>query len=349
MTRGHRLLRLGPIQIRFSSIAARRACLLVGLTVLAVAIGSEIGTYPVGALDIGAALSGQLDRIDALILLDFRLPRLVAALVSGAAFGAAGAIFQALLRNPLATPDIIGLAAGASAGAVMTIAFAGGAAWLPGEALLGGAFLGCLAAAVITFLLSLRDGLSIHRLVLVGIGVSFTLAALTDFLLTRMDILRAGDAAKWLAGSIDARSWPELALPIAGIGALLMAALWLQYHLNRMQMGDDLATSLGIPVNRTRIALSLVGVALTALAVTLAGPLPFVALIAGPIAKRIIGTNSAAIFSASLVGALITLCADIAARNALGSVQLPTGVFTALIGAPYFLALLFFQIKRGHL
>ncbi|WP_417671830.1 FecCD family ABC transporter permease [Roseibium sp.] len=337
-------LRIGALRLRVEPKLLVRGVLLGAVCLILAGAALNFGSYPVGVSDLAAALTGTLDRIDTLILLDVRLAHLAAALFAGLALGSAGAIFQALLRNPLATPDIIGFTAGASCGAVAIITLTGATAWM-----LGGAIAGGMLAALATFALSIKDGLSIHRLVLVGIGVSFTLGAVTDFLLTRTDIMSAGDASKWLAGSIDARSWSELALPAGAITALLVLALWLQYPLNRMQLGDDLAIGLGIPVATIRILISIVGIALTALAVSIAGPLPFVAFIAGPIAKRIIGTSSAAIFSAGLVGAVLTIGSDLAARNALGFVQLPTGVFTALVGAPYFLALLFFQSKRGKL
>ena len=344
MISGYFGLRLGPVSAllhrRALFVGATLSCVL--LAVALVALGT--GTYPIGFGQVWAVFAGRMDDIAELVVLDYRLPRLLAGIGCGAALGAAGAIFQSLLRNPLATPDIIGFTAGASCGAIAVIALTGTATWL-----LAGALTGGFAAAALVFALAWRDGLSPYRLILTGIGISFTLVAFSDYLLTRIDIMRAADATKWLAGTIDARNWNDIGLLLVGVLVLLPIALSQQFVLQRLQFDDDVAAGLGLRLSRARLMLACTGVALTALAVSVAGPLPFIALISAPIARRLLKTASPAVFSAALIGAVITVLADFAARNALGFIQLPTGVFTALIGAPYFLGLLIVQSRRGYL
>ena len=342
MMSGYTSLRLGPfsalVHTRSLCAGAVLLCVLVSTAVLAIGTGA----YPVGIFDIGAVLRGEADRIAELIVLDYRLPRLVAGLCSGAALGAAGAIFQSLLRNPLASPDVIGFTAGASCGAVAIVAVTGSSVFLVPGALGGG-----LIAAALAFALSWRGGLSPYRLVLIGIGLGFTLSAITNFLLTRTDILRAADALKWLAGSIDAASGDQVVLLVAGLALLLPFALWQQFSLSRLQIDEDVAAGLGIRVQRARVLIALAGVALTGLAVSVAGPLPFVAFVSAPIARRLAGTASAAVFTAAMVGAIITVLADLAATTLVAGTRLPTGVFTALVGAPYFVGLLIAQSRKG--
>ncbi len=344
MTGLRKTMQIGSLAIRYDRAAAIGALILLAATGALAILALSIGGYPLGFNGLVAAVSGRLEGMDSLILLDVRLPRLAAAIISGLALGAAGALFQALLRNPLATPDILGFTAGAGCGAVAVAGAGGASAWL-----LTGALSGGIVAAAATFLFAYKGGLSVYRLVLVGVGMSFLFSGVTDYLLSRTDLLTAADAAKWLAGSINVQGWSGIAIPAALTLLMLPLVVWLQFLLDRMRLGDDMAVALGVPVNAARWLVALTGIALTAIAVSVAGPLPFVAFISGPIAKRFVGTGSATVIPASLVGAFVTVAADIAARNLLGFVQLPTGIFTALVGAPYFLALLFLRSKSGQI
>jgi iron complex transport system permease protein len=261
----------------------------------------------------------------------------------GACLGMAGAIFQTLLKNPLASPDIMGFTAGAGVGALSCVVL------FSGSYLVLGAIAGGLITATLVLFLSWRSGLNTYRLVLVGIGFNFLLVAILDLILSRIDINQAMEMNKWLAGTLNATHWQHVKQLVIGLLLLLPLVFFLQFKLNLLAFDDDLATALGIEVNKVRLAIIIVGVLLTALAVTVAGPLPFIAFVSGPIARRLLKNSGAVLFTAGLVGALVTLLADTCARYLGLWVNMPTGVFTALIGAPYLLWLLASQIRRGQL
>jgi iron complex transport system permease protein len=324
----------------------RTTGLIVSLIFLLVslAIGSLlIGSFAMNLNQIVSAAQGELGSISQMILLDYRLPRTLAAMLVGACLGMAGAIFQTLLKNPLASPDIMGFSAGAGVGALSCVVL------FSGSYLVLGAIAGGLITATLVLFLSWRSGLNTYRLVLVGIGFNFLLVAILDLILSRIDINQAMEMNKWLAGTLNATHWQHVKQLVIGLLLLLPLVFFLQFKLNLLAFDDDLATALGIEVNKVRLAIIIVGVLLTALAVTVAGPLPFIAFVSGPIARRLLKNSGAVLFTAGLVGALVTLLADTCARYLGLWVNMPTGVFTALIGAPYLLWLLASQIRRGQL
>ena len=319
-------------------------CLLVAAMAL---LALTLGSYPVGVSELWAALTTRAGAIEGMILLDHRLPRILVAIGAGAALGLSGALFQSMLRNPMASPDVIGFNAGASCGAVLAILLFGSARMVLPWALLGGLV---SAALVIALAWDRRPGggLDPYRLILVGIGASLTLGATSDLLLSMTDEQRAADMAQWLTGSLKARQLSDAALIWGGLLALTPVVAWLQFPLNRLTLPDDMALGFGLPLPLLRLGITCTGVLLAALAVSVAGPLPFVAFVAGPIARRVLGTAAPALFAAALVGALVTLGADTAARL-VPLVQLPAGVFTAVIGAPVLMWLLFTQFRKGAL
>ncbi|MEM9550930.1 MAG: iron ABC transporter permease, partial [Pseudomonadota bacterium] len=260
----------------------------------------------------------------------------------GIAFGLAGELVQSLLRNPLASPDIIGFTAGAGFGAVLSVVIVGtGAFVLPG-AVAGGAV---AAAAVLVF--SWQRGVRPEQLVLTGIAVSLTVSVLTDLLITRLDANSAADLVKWLIGSFGATT-PSVRLTLwGGIFLLLPLALWHQFALARVSHGGELAQSQGIDPRRNRLVTLCLAVALVALAVASAGPLPFVAFVSGPIAHGLNRAPRPTLFTAALVGSAITLLADMASRSLPGGFSLPAGIFTALIGAPVLLWVLYLQSRKA--
>ncbi|WP_264211204.1 FecCD family ABC transporter permease [Leisingera thetidis] len=334
------------LRISGLSLQISRHSLLAGLAaaaVLAAAAGLALllGSYPLSLAGILDALLGKGGGLHRLIVLDLRLPRILAALGAGAAFGLSGAMFQVMMRNPLAAPDVIGFNAGASCGALCAMMLTGGM-------VLPGAIAGALLTAAAVTLLAWKDGLPPERLILTGVGASLALAAAADLLMSRMDVLSAADMAQWLAGSLNARTWRDAALVWSGLAVLAPVVLWLHFPLARLAMDDGIATGLGLPLARLRLAVTATGILLAALAVSTAGPLPFVAFAAGPIARRLIPGGRPALLGAAACGALITLLADCAAR-AVPAVQLPAGVFTALIGAPLLLWLLIAHVRKGAL
>ncbi|MCP4822359.1 MAG: iron chelate uptake ABC transporter family permease subunit [Shimia sp.] len=328
----------------FSFKSNRRAVvaglLLLALTVFAGFLSLSAGSYSLSAGQLVQGLLGQLQGLENMIVRGHRLPRILVAIGAGAAFGMAGAMFQTMLRNPLASPDVIGFTAGANFGAL-------GAVLLTGGLILPGALAGGLLAAFAVTALAWHNGLQTNRLILVGIGVSLSLGAGADLLLSWTEERIAADMARWLTGTLNTRSYHDVALIWGGIALLVPLIGWLQFPLARLAMSDDTITGLGLSTSALRLTITGTGVALVALAVSVAGPLPFVAFVSGPIAPRIVGGGGPAVFAAALVGALVTLLADFAARS-VPFIQLPAGVFTALIGAPVLLWLLVVQFRKGN-
>lgn len=335
-------LRLG----RYSILLNRRA-MVVGLALALLAVAATLGAllqgrYPADLATILASLVGRADSIVQMIVIDNRMPRILTALGAGAALGLAGAMLQTMLRNPLASPDVIGFSAGGRCGALAAMLYWGESFVLPG------ALAGALVTALAVMALSWRYGIQPYRLILVGIGASMTLTALADLMMSRLDVLTAAEMAQWLVGTLSARNWDDVTMVWVGLLLLTPAALWLQFALARMAMDDDIATGLGLALLPLRLGVMVTSVTLVALAVTVAGPLPFVAFVSGPIARRLVRGARPAIFAAALIGGLVTLLGDTAAR-AVPIYNLPAGIFTALIGAPVLIWLLVVQIKKGKI
>lgn len=336
-----RALRLGPVSFVLQRRPLFAGAALLCLVVLGAGAALLNGSYPIKSSGVWLALTDRADAISAMIVLDQRLPRILTAIGAGAALGLAGAMFQTMLRNPLAAPDIIGFTAGANAGALLAVLLTGGM-------ILTGALAGGAATAVAVVALAWRDGLDTHRLILVGIGVSLSLGATADLLLSYTDENTAADMARWLTGTLHARSLKEAALVWGGLAVLAPFIVWLGFPLARMALSDDTAAGLGLALALLRLAVTTLAVCLVALAVSVAGPLPFVAFVAGPIARRLTGGGAPALLAAALTGAAVTLGADLAARS-IPMVRLPAGVFTAMVGAPVLVWLLWVQARKGRL
>ena len=305
--------------------------LLTGLTLVALGLGD----FPLTLGEVVSSLTGRGTRASDFIVYELRLPRVLAGLGVGFAFGMSGAVCQTMLRNPLASPDIIGITAGASAGAVLAILGLG----LSGVAVAGAAFGGALLTAVAIYLLSWRQGVSGLRLVLVGIGVAAVLYSVIDFLMTRAQIYEAQEALIWLTGSLNRAGTTGL-LPLAVVVALALALSPVAARtLSALQLGDDSAQALGVGVERSRLLLLLLAVALAAVATSVAGPVGFVAFVSAPIARRLTAEAGPGLVTAGLVGAAVVTLADLAGQNLL-PVALPVGVLTAAVGAPYLIYLL---------
>ncbi|MEO1110376.1 MAG: iron chelate uptake ABC transporter family permease subunit [Pseudomonadota bacterium] len=335
------ILRLSVLSLLLSKRAVAVGFGLSGLLALALLAAIMLGAYPMSSTQVLDSIRGQADAVARMIVIEHRLPRILTAIGAGAALGMAGAMFQTMLRNPLASPDVIGFTAGASCGALLAMILTGGM-------VLAGALVGGLSAAALVTLLAWKDGLHPYRLILTGIGISLTLTAGADLLMTKLDALTAAEMAKWLVGSLNTRSWGDVTLIWLGLLVLTPVALWLQFPLRRLAMADDVATALGIALTPARLAIAVTAIALVALAISVSGPLPFVAFVSGPIARRLVKGGAPALLSAAMIGALVTLLADMAARS-IPMVQLPAGVFTAIIGAPVLMWLLLVQFRKGTL
>lgn len=326
--------------VRSARVTGRARGLTVGIVLGVVGfalfcLSISMGDFRVPLTDVVPAIFGAGDPAAQFIVGELRLPRALAAVLVGAAFGLSGALFQTMARNPLASPDFIGITSGASLAAVfgIVVLHAGG------NVVVVAAFVGALTSAAAIYLLAWKRGLSSYRLVLVGIGVAAAVDAGTAYLLTKARIYDVQSAVVWLTGSLNGRTWADVRPLALAMVVLVPATLALGPSLRLLMLGDETAAGLGLRVERSRLLLGLVAVALTALATAAAGPVEFVALLAAPIARRLVGSPLALVPSA-LVGAVLVLGADVVARQALPTTALPVGVVTGIIGAPYLLWLL---------
>lgn len=293
--------------------------------------------WGVGAGDVLAHLQHLLglggDRSFAVRL---RMPRAVMSIAVGAAFGVAGALFQVVLRNPLASPDIIGVTAGASLAGAWAILFAG----LAGGWVSLAAFTGAAGVAGLILLLSFTGELSGYRFVLVGVGLAFVCQSGIGYLITRSQVDDVRSALVWMVGSIGTPTWSSIGILALCLAVLLPMAGYAGWRLRAMQLGDESAAGLGVPVTRTRLLVLLVGVALAAVATAFVGPVAFVAFMSAPIARRLLPAAGAALLPSALVGAVVILTAELICQQLLTGLEVPVGIVTGVVGAPYLLWLL---------
>ncbi|MFT4012607.1 MAG: iron ABC transporter permease [Paracoccus sp. (in: a-proteobacteria)] len=324
----------------------RGAIILLALLVLASLLGLSAGQSWISPVDLIRDTLGGEGR-GALILGSFRAPRVLVALGAGACLGLSGALFQTLLRNPLASPDLLGFNPGAALAVVMATALGIGVP-MPLAAAAGG-----LGAGALVALLAYSPGRATPPLVLilVGLGVGVMATSAGQFAMTRLPQSTAAEAQRWLIGNLSGASWPQVA-QVWGLGlALALLALGLSGRLAVLELGEDLAAALGLRVERSRAALALTGVALAATGVSVVGPVAFVALMAGPLGSRLTGARSVSgrLLSAMGAGALILLLADVVGRSAVPAIELPAGIMTGILGAPYLLWRLSREMERGGL
>lgn len=308
---------------------------VVGLAVvLAVVVAARVllGDYTVTIPDFLRILTGTEIPGASYIVLESKLPRAVLGALVGVAFGVAGAIFQATLRNPLASPDIIGISLGASAAAVVAIVILG----LDGAVVSGVAVAGAVGVAVLVRLAAGTSG--DHRLVLVGIGVAAALQAVIQYVFTRVDEYDAQLVLRWLTGSVSRADWPTVRLLVVLLLVLLPVTAALARSLRATVLGEDAAAGLGVTPRRTDLLLVL-GVVLSAVGVAAAGPIAFVSFLAGPIA-RALNAGRTTLIGGGLTGAVIVVGGDYVADYLLVDINFPVGVVTGALGAPFLLWLL---------
>lgn len=327
--------------VRSARLQNRPRAILVTLGLLAslvavVCVALSVGDYPIPAGDVPSILLGFGAPDVTFIVNELRLPRVTCGLLVGLAFGISGAIFQSLVQNELASPDVIGITAGASTMAVIMIVVVGSTATQLSVA----ALFGALATAIAIYVLAYREGITGYRLILVGIGFAALLGALTEYLMLRAAKEELQRAGVWLVGSLNGRGWEQVA-PLAIMLTLLVpAALILRQSLRGLQLGDDAAAGIGVRVNVAKAALIVVGVALAAFATAAAGPVAFVAFVSAPIARRLLANGDPGLLVAGIFGALLLTSADVLARVGIGNFELPVGLITGIIGAPYLVWLL---------
>lgn len=314
--------------------------LVVGFGLFCLTI--SIGRVNIPVRDAASSLFGYGDPQTDFVIRTLRLPRTLAAVEVGIAFGLSGALFQALARNPLASPDIIGITSGASAAAVFTIVVLAGTT---AQVSLG-AFAGAALTATAIYVLAYRKGVSSYRLILVGIGLGAVLSACTSYLLTRADIYAAQEATVWLTGSLNGVTWTQIRPLTIGVLVLAPLALLSVRPLRMLLLGDETATGAGVHVEATRRLVLFVAVGLAAVGTAAAGPIAFLAFLSAPIARRMVNAPMAVVTS-GLVGAVLLLFADLLAHHVLPN-QMPVGIVTGLIGAPYLLVLLAMSNRVGR-
>lgn len=328
------------LRATWAAVGLLAAAVMVALTTVAV------GDYPLTLAEVVAVLTGTGKEFHRMIVLEWRAPVAVAAVLFGALLGIGGSIFQSLTRNPLGSPDVIGFDAGAYTAVVIMILVAGsGDYWsLAAAALTGG-----LLTALVVYLLANRRGIEGFRLIIVGIGVSAMLGSINAYLITRADIDDAMTVGFWGAGSITQVSWTGL-VPAAVLGCvLILCAAALTPALRQLELGDDAATTHGVSVVASRLALLITGVATTALVTAAAGPIGFIALVAPQLARRITGSPGVSTFSAAVMGALLLSCAHLLSLTiALTYRPVPVGLITVCLGGIYLMWLLVRETRKQN-
>ncbi|TDQ34633.1 FecCD family ABC transporter permease [Aureibacillus halotolerans] len=298
--------------------------------------------YPVQ--DVVRVLTGEEMKGATFAVNTIRLPRMVAGLLAGFAFGIAGNTFQTMLRNPLANPNVIGITAGSSAAAVFCIIILQASNTVVSIA----SVIAGLITVVLIYVLSKRKPFSVGRLILVGIGIQAMLNAAISYLLLVGAEQDIPSAIRWLSGSLNGSQMDEL--PPLAISVLICVPiiLFLSKDLSLLELGEQSAASLGVNTDRTRIILIVSSVVMIALATATTGPIAFVAFLAGPIAKRLVGVGFSNVLPAGLVGVNLVLAADLVGQFAF-EVRYPVGIITGILGAPYLLFLLIRMNRKGQL
>ena len=338
---GRSTIRVGPVSIvvrhRPAIVAAALSVVLLVVVIVALCVG---GTY-VTAADVLATLTGAETGYERLINV-LRLPRTLLAVAAGAAFGLAGALIQSVARNPLASPDIIGVTQGAGLAATIALTAGLGFGVLAPLSLAGG-----LLAAVLVIWVGSKHGLAAQRFVLAGIAIAVIIKSFTQIIMLAAPAIDAQRAQIWLVGTFAGRGWDEIAM----IGAALLIALpfllWASKATDTTALDDDTARGLGVRVTARRVVLAIIGVVLASVATANVGAIEFVALVAPQLARRLTRTERPPLWSAALAGAILAVLADWLGRTAFGSYQLPAGVLTAAIGGPYLIFLLLTRRKAS--
>ncbi|MGO4181782.1 FecCD family ABC transporter permease [Paenibacillus sp. TAF43_2] len=308
---------------------------LIALSILCLSIGGV--SIPVK--EIFLSLLGKNKEGSDLIIMQFRMPRIVAAVLVGAALAVAGAVLQGVIRNPLASPDLLGVTGGASVAVVafMTLFTGYSVHWIPFLAVAG-----AFVIAALNYALAWKNGVSPFRLVLIGIGISTAMGALTIFLLISGPAYLAAQVLNWMTGSIYGTSWKYIEVLWPWVAIFIPLSILYAKELNVQSLGEATAIGLGSRLQLSRMILLFYSVALAGAAVGIAGTISFLGLLAPHMARKLIGHSYKLVIPVSaLLGAMILLLADLAGRTLFQPLDIPAGVFTAGIGAPFFMYLLF--------
>ncbi|MCE7445142.1 iron-enterobactin ABC transporter permease [Klebsiella pneumoniae] len=312
--------------------------LLMAASLLISLLGLAQGPVPLTIDQVFSALFGDAPRNVAMVVNEWRLPRVLMALLIGAALGVSGAIFQSLTRNPLGSPDVMGFNTGAWSGVLVAMVLFGQNL----TAIALAAMAGGVLTSLVVWLLAWRNGIETFRLIIIGIGVRAMLVAFNTWLLLRASLETALSAGLWNAGSLNGLTWGKTWPSAPLILLMLVSSALLVRRMRLLEMGDDTACALGVQVERSRLLLMLVAVVLTAASTTLAGPISFIALVA----PRLSGTARWGLTQSALCGALLLALADYGAQRLFMPWQLPVGVLTVSLGGIYLIALLIQESRK---
>ena len=308
--------------------------ILLALSLAVAVVSLRLGKFPVTAQEVIDALQGQGRKIVQVVVVKWKLPRIVLGLVAGLALGVAGALFQTITRNPLGSPDLIGFSTGAQTGILVSILL------LPGSMLSASlaSFIGGAAVGTVTYLVSLRGGFTGLRFILVGIAISSMLVSVNRWLLVRVDDDEGLGALKAITGTLGAARWPVVAPTCLAIGVTVALILLASRHLQVLSLGEQVATSLGSPTRRVSAVLILLGTVLVAVVTMAAGPIGFVALVAPHLARLLTGSPQSPLIVSGLTGSLLMVGADLLSQLVLES--MPVSVVTNAVGGLYLMVAL---------
>lgn len=333
---GHVTIRTRAFSLRLNVRALGMSLVVAAMIAILSIWAMTLGSFSLPFMDVVNGVLGRGDDDALFVVRDLRLPRVVAAILIGAALAMSGAIFQGIVRNALVSPDIIGINSGATLVATFWIVMGMNWAFMPLAA-----FLGALVTAGVIYILTWKNGISPQRMILVGIAIQAMLAAGITYIVVRFPVEVVRPAVSWSLGSIYGVTWEDVRVLTFFVAIAAPIGILLMWPLRALQLGDDVSRALGVPLEGIRIALLIVGCALAAAAVAIAGPVGFVALMVPHVARILAGPASGStMVLTAFIGSFFLLLADVVAQHLL-PVTLPVGVVTAAVGAPYFLFLLY--------
>ncbi|MBM7608523.1 iron complex transport system permease protein [Lysinibacillus composti] len=335
----------GKVSFLLDTKAIKVFMILLLITALVLIISTALGDMNISPLSVIKVFFGGGTTMEQLVVTSFRLPRILVALLVGISLAIAGGILQGMIRNPLASPDNLGLTGGAAVAVVGFLAFFSddknaltvSIKWMPLAAFLGAAIIG-----ILIYLLAWKNGVSPIRLVLIGIGISALMDAFKTLMMILGPIYRASQANIWITGTVHGSTWGNVSILLPLTIVLVTIAMILARKMNIQELGDDVATSVGVHVGRQRFSLMMVATALVGISVAFAGGIGFVGLMAPHMARKLVGSSYGALLPVSaLIGGILVMVADLIGRTLFSPLEIPAGVFTSAIGAPYFIYLLF--------
>ncbi|MGM0902695.1 MAG: FecCD family ABC transporter permease [Bacillota bacterium] len=335
----------GKISFLIDQKAMKTVLVLLAIATILFVLSAGLGEMKISPLSVVQVIFGGGTDMERLVVQSFRVPRIIVALMVGIGLAVAGGLLQGMIRNPLASPDILGITGGAAVAVVGFLAIFSdednallvSIKWMPVAA-----FIGAAVVALLVYILAWKNGVSPIRLVLIGIGISTLMQALTTLLMILGPIYRASQANIWITGTVHGSSWNEVKILVPLILVLVFCAFIMARTVNIQELGDEIATGVGGRVQRQRFILLMISTALIGSSVAFAGGIGFVGLMAPHMARRLVGSAFGAMLPVSaLIGGILVMLADLIGRTLFSPLEVPAGVFTAAIGAPYFIYLLF--------